>query len=552
MAVRAAVAAVALTLLAIPVSGHQAPPAGASATAKISGRVTAVDTGRPIRRATLRLVSYEVMRQARTAVTDDDGRFEFAGLLAGRYQLNAAAERYLGLEFGQRRPPEPGRPIDLAEGQQFTNADLSLPRASAIEGVVVDEFGDPVPNISVVIYRSEFVAGRRRLMPLGNPAGVRPTDDKGQFRLSGLTPGDYYVGAMSGVFTESNETGGFAPTFLPGVIETASATPVRLGFGDTASNLKLALVPAAMGTMSGKLVDPAGQPIGGGTILLTPSERSSAQVFHIARSVSDRDGSFTLRNVPAGSYTIQAFGRPQGGGNLARAPFGWLTLAIDGQHLRDLRVTVTPGTVARGRIAFEGEATPPRPTEVRISAGPVDFESSPVAGGPSNTVTRDDWTFEVQNMNGRRVMRADVASSVWTLKRVTLNGIDVTDTPVDFREQDVNGIDVLLTSRTASVEGSVVETDGKASTNYSVVIFSTVKEKWTFPSRYIALARPNQAGQFRVAGLPPETYLAIALPAVQGMDYQDPEFLEAQRGLATLFTLAEGERKTLDLKIVRR
>ena len=62
----------------------------------------------------------------------------------------------------------------------------------------------------------------------------------------------------------------------------------------------------------------------------------------------------------------------------------------------------------------------------------------------------------------------------------------------------------------------------------------------------------NQTGQFRVAGLPPETYLAIALPSVQGMDHLDPAFLEAQQGLATLFTLAEGERKTLDLKIVRR
>lgn len=548
-----ATTAIASMLLALPVSGQQAPPTpDPKATAKISGRVTSADTGQPIRRATLRLVSFDVMRQARTAVTDGDGRFEFAGLLAGRYQLNASAERYLGLEFGQRRPPEPGRPIDLAEKQHFTDAYFSLPRAGVIEGTVVDEFGDPAPNISVMVYRSEFIAGRRRLMPAGSPTALRPTDDKGQFRLYGLTPGDYFVGAMSGVFTESNETGGFAPTFLPGVIDAASATPVRLGFGQSVTNLTVALVPAVMGQMSGRLVDPAGQPIGGGNLVLVPSERSSAQAWHFARAVADADGNFTLRNVPPGTYTIQAFGRPEGGGNLGRAPFGWLTLPINGESLRDLRVVVSAGTVARGRITFEGDATLPRPTEVRISPGPVDFESSPVGGGPPNAVTRDDWTFEVRNMTGRRVIRADVASPVWSLKRVTVNGMDVTDAPVDFRKDDVNGIEVALTARTTSVEGSVSDTDGKPSSSYSVVIFSALKDKWAFPSRFIALARPNQTGRFRVAGLPPETYLAIALPAVQGMEHLDPEFLEAQRGFATLFTIAEGEGKVLDLKIVRR
>ena len=172
-----------------PQQAVQAPDP--AATAKIAGRVVAADSGKPIRGASLRLLSFEVLRVPRTVATDADGRFEFTGLLPGQYQLDATAERHLPASFGQLRPSEPGRPIDLTAGQQFTNADFALARVGAIEGAVVDEFGDPVPNVAIVVYRSEYAAGRRRLMPIGSATATRPTDDKGRFRLYNLAPADY-------------------------------------------------------------------------------------------------------------------------------------------------------------------------------------------------------------------------------------------------------------------------------------------------------------------------------------------------------------------------
>jgi hypothetical protein len=85
-----------------------------------------------------------------------------------------------------------------------------------------------------------------------------------------------------------------------------------------------------------------------------------------------------------------------------------------------------------------------------------------------------------------------------------------------------------------------------------VIVFAADQSKCTFPSRFIKLGRPNQDGRFKVTGLPPENYLVVALPAVNGSEWQDPEFLETLRSLATPVTLSEDDAKTIDLKLARR
>ena len=95
-------------------------------------------------------------------------------------------------------------------------------------------------------------------------------------------------------------------------------------------------------------------------------------------------------------------------------------------------------------------------------------------------------------------------------------------------------------------------TDDKANpvNDYAVLVFAGDRSKWTDRSRFIALGRPTQDGSFRLAGLPPEDYFAIALPAVPASYWQDPEFLRTLEDVATRFLLGEGEAKTLTLKIV--
>jgi hypothetical protein len=64
--------------------------------------------------------------------------------------------------------------------------------------------------------------------------------------------------------------------------------------------------------------------------------------------------------------------------------------------------------------------------------------------------------------------------------------------------------------------------------------------------------RRASKANFRIQGLPPGNYLAVALPSVQGTEWQDPEFLQQYLGVATRVSLAEGETKTVSLKLIRR
>ena len=116
------------------------------------------------------------------ARADALGKFELTDLPAGSYRLTASAEGFVSLQYGQARPPEPFRPIDLKDGEQFNKADFALPKTSAVEGRLVDEFGDPAPNVEVQVARVQYVAGKSRLLPASTPRATRPTDDQGNFR----------------------------------------------------------------------------------------------------------------------------------------------------------------------------------------------------------------------------------------------------------------------------------------------------------------------------------------------------------------------------------
>jgi len=274
------------------------------------------------------------------------------------------------------------------------------------------------------------------------------------------------------------------------------------------------------------------------------------------RAATGPDGRFVLRNVPSGMYTLQGFGSPppgyRGGGNLSSMPFGWAPVSVGDADLDNVIVKVSDGTSLRGRIAFDDTAAPrPSPDRVRVTAIPVEFDASPIGGGPVPSETRADWSFEVTHLNGRRRVFVDVGATEWTLEKITVAGIDATDTPIDLRTKDVDDVEVRLTSKVSRVGGTTSDDKGPVG-DYAVVIFSSDPTKWIDRSRFAALARPNQAGRFDVRGLPPDDYLAVALPNVVQTEWMSPEFLQQVRPLATGFVLQGGETKTLELKLKKR
>jgi 5-hydroxyisourate hydrolase-like protein (transthyretin family) len=109
-------------------------------TAKITGHVVSAESGLPIRRAQISVNSRDT-GFARTVATDSEGRYELSAVPAGRYRLFVNKAGYVPLEYGQSRPFEAGKPIDMTAGEVLEKVDFSLPRGSAITGRITDEFG---------------------------------------------------------------------------------------------------------------------------------------------------------------------------------------------------------------------------------------------------------------------------------------------------------------------------------------------------------------------------------------------------------------------------
>jgi hypothetical protein len=551
-------------------------------TGILRGRVLASDTGTPIRRAQVRVMSPDI--GTKTALTDAQGRFEFKDLPASRFNMSVTKSGFVPMQYGQNRPFEPGRPIELAEAQLMEKADVSLPRGSVLAGRVVDEFGEPVADANVSAMRMQFTNGKRRLVPSGRNA---MTNDLGQFRIYGLPPGDYYVSATLRSFDNmmmdlaggpggpagSNQSAGYAPTYYPGSPSPAEAQRVSVAVGQELASVDIALQPVRLVRITGTAIGTDGKPMSGGMVMLMPSTREAVMFGPGGTSRTNSDGQFTISGVAPGEYTLQLrssgpmMTEVAGGGAMvfamsANAPgappgvpqgepeFASVPVSVSGEDINNLVVVATHGAKATGRVTFDGGVKPEGTAAIRVTAPSADQDGGPVIAFGGSQV-KENGSFELNGLTGTRLFRAGTLPKGWFLKSVRVDGRDVTDTGVEFKSgEDVAGIEIELTNKSTNLAGSVTDDRGQAAKDYTVVVFADDQQKWVLPlNRWTASARPDQDGRFKVSSLPPGGYYAIAVDYVPAGEWSDPDWLERARTKATHFTLDEGGARSLELKL---
>jgi hypothetical protein len=102
----------------------------------------------------------------------------------------------------------------------------------------------------------------------------------------------------------------------------------------------------------------------------------------------------------------------------------------------------------------------------------------------------------------------------------------------------------------AQLSGALSDGVGRPTSDLSMILFPTDRALWFQGSRRLrAPVRPASNGRFSFTGLPPGEYYLAALTDFDPNDWYDPEFLEQVVPGAIKVTLADGERKTQDLKL---
>jgi hypothetical protein len=155
---------------------------------------------------------------------------------------------------------------------------------------------------------------------------------------------------------------------------------------------------------------------------------------------------------------------------------------------------------------------------------------------------------------GQHLLRVNGGGGVrgWNLKTVTVDGRDVTDTPIDIRSgQRISNIVLTMTDKVNEINGSVTDAQGTPVTEYTVLAFSTNTAVWRAQSRQIATARPDQTGMFKIRNLPAGEYYVVTVdPSEQG-EWFEPAYLDQHRGGASRVSLGEGDVKTQDFRVTR-
>jgi hypothetical protein len=533
----------------LPARDQQRPATG---TAVVRGFVVDGVSGNPVRRAVVIASSAEA-RATGYAVTDDEGRFEMREMAAGGWTFTVSRSGYLRTTHGRTRPLGPATIVQVADGQTIEKLVIPIMRGGVITGHVVNEYGEPAVSVEIRPMQYRYQNGVRSMQPTGG-MGER-TDDRGQFRLYGLEPGQYYVSAIPRVenlpvpptLLDKFQLTGPAATYFPNTPDAASAQRITVAAGLETQGVNIVLVSTRLSRVRGRAVLSSGEPFAGAYVQV--SSRQAGSSFGRPGGQVRPDGSFEVRDLTPGTYQLTV--RPTNwrdgdGSEIART-----TVTVAGEDVDNVMLIGGVPATARGRIVTdEGTALPMKAAEIRINTNPATPEDQ--SSGFTQAKVLDDLTFEMRGLFGHLLVRA-FAGGEWMLKEVLWRGLDVTDSGIDFQpNRTFEDIDIVFTRKRSELTGTVIDDGGDKVLDTWIVAFPADERLWTPNSRFVRATRPDREGTYRFSGLPPyDNYLLVVAPEIEQGQWQDPDFLKDARERGTRVAITEAEQKIQNLRVGR-
>lgn len=239
--------------------------------ASIAGRVT--HAGKPVEGARVRaVVSTD---EEHIVFADHEGQFLIRSVPAGTFHVYAESDRVGAFASGVS--------VTLKAGEQRTGLELELDLEGSISGVVVDQNDAPVGGVYLA-----FSMLRRR------DFGWATTAEDGTFTARSLAGGGEYVYEVR---ARDRSAVVFPPVGRkrhPTIVVKDGKTHVR--------NVRVKIQYERL-AITGKFVDTRGKPVPDARVTATPEE---SDAWLPPSAMTDQNGGFTIANLPAGTYSLQA------------------------------------------------------------------------------------------------------------------------------------------------------------------------------------------------------------------------------------------------------
>jgi hypothetical protein len=551
-------------LLCIIGTGVFAQPIGRGV---ISGTVVEASSGDPVRKAVVTVTWQGTPRSWATTRSDGSGRFIFEGLPAGKYTLRATKAGLGTAAYGANSVRELGDTITLGDGETRADLKLRFVRSGSISGRVVEPDGDPVSGVNMMMLRAGRNLGERILVNYRN--GV--TNDRGEYKITGIDPGQYYLRCMPNgpvlgphVMFGDNSPAVYdmvVPQYYGGARESKDAAPLNLRGGEVLTGIDFHLVAEHPATISGRVtgVPPLDPPIeatsesyngpimgrhmqrarAGQAVMINLRPADDSQMFWGTGGTAAQPPDYRfemLQNVP-GRYHIQASVQ-------AKDKTYYASQMID-VHAgpNDLVLAMLPAVEVKGQLKIEGPVVHPvEGFTVMLAA----------AAGPSrqnySSPVKKDGTFAIQDVPpGEWIVNINPNPAGMFEKSVRFGDKDFLYKRIEIPAGSNAPLNIVVSSNTATVEGEV-QAEGADSKRAGILIAPVGKLHTLLRFYYSVLA--DDSGKFKVSGVAPGKYKVFALEKIAPGAYRNPESSELLDALGEELEVAEGAKVQSHPKLI--
>ncbi|HVV46471.1 MAG TPA: carboxypeptidase regulatory-like domain-containing protein [Bryobacteraceae bacterium] len=411
--------------------------------------------------------------RVRTTQSDAAGKWRIDDLICGTVAVTVSRIGYIEKKPFTLDAPAHDAAVELTPQVVFT-------------GRVIDDQGDPILGAHVRLLTSGIVNGRRMMLN-STSAG---TNDLGEYRLAGLSPGRYILcaSAATGIGRLYGER------CLPGSPEDeASSAQVPAGFE---GRFDFTLSPMPIYRVSGAVL---GGPSGRELIVRAVLSAPMAWQGNGFSTVSRPDGTFALPNLPSGSYTLMADTEQSS----ARTALVVTNVDVDNVSLRlEPHVTVTAAVHA---LSTAGRHVDPKDYSAFIWADAIAAQSHNDSG--------ESFTFA--NVRPGLYHFSFTPPTGFYLKSATLGGQDIIGPGLNV-SAGMPTLEVTISDDGGTLEGDVTADEAAAGA-------------WIYLERDGQPVRNGQAdakGHFRFDAIAPGDYKVYAWDDNSKVEYANPAWMQ--------------------------
>lgn len=482
--------------------------------------------------------------------TDDAGRVSFKDLPEGNYVLAIDRKGYVPLSLPDRVW------IDSGQKQAFQ---ISLNPMAVVAGKVLYQNGDPFPGAEISLWSVVYALDRpKTLMRVtGRGSLYAPTDDRGEFRLIAVPPGEYYL--QIDTVPDRRQVGpDDLPRIIyyPGVTDLASATPLVVR-GQDAYLAETRLPRPKTFKITGTLTNPVGNPplpnndVFPALFYFGSADPNALQdvveVDHIA-SANPNESLFKIEGIVPGSYFLYSTFVALTGTLTNRT-----TVTVEDRDVEGLRIALKRNVAINARVRVTGDASTIRSETLRLSLVTKDRLPRIMRSGIGTMFVPDARTGEF------------VFSGLVEGVRY---GIRVEGLPPDAYVADIRqgsrspysegffiakasegSVEIEIGTRGGTIQGVVRDALNQPVAQAGVTLVPDFAHRGN--SLLYKRTTTNAEGQFGLRGIPPGEYQILAWTAAPPAGAEeDPTFIAPFLGRSTSIRISAGATTPSQLRVI--